>query len=114
VERSTALAKAPYELWAAFVVSLVPQVTALFGGGYGAIITNTPLALGLIVIDVAAVAIAYLQHREDAKANRASHWLVSATIVAGGIWLLYAVAMGLVLILGNVFCVNRLCRGPLR
>lgn len=114
MQKAAALAKAPYELWAAFVVSLVPQITALFAGGYGEVVTKPPLALGLLVIDVAAVAIAFLQYREDSKANRSSHWLVWATIVSGGIWMIYAVAMGIVLILGNALCVNQLCRGPLR
>lgn len=114
MEKAAALAKAPYELWAAFIVSLVPQLTALFGGGYGEIITKAPLALGLMVIDAAALAIAYLQFREDSHAHRESHWLVWGTLISGGIWLVYAIAMGLVLILGNAFCVNQLCRGPLR
>lgn len=103
-----------YELHAAFVVSLLPQAAALLGGGYGAVITNAPLAVVLTIADVAAVVIAYLQFRDDTQAHRSSHWLVWATIGVGALWLLYAVFVGLVILLGQVFCISQSCRGPIR
>jgi uncharacterized membrane protein YidH (DUF202 family) len=103
-----------YELWIAFVVSIVPHAVALFVGGYGHIITNAPLAVVITVVDIAAIVIAYLQFRDDSRAERSSHWLVWATIGLGAVWLIYAVFVGLVILLGQVFCVSQNCRGPLR
>src|SRR5205807_1567224 len=62
-----------FELWIAFVFSLVPHVAGLVVGGYGQIITNAPLAVIVTIIDVVALVIAYLQFREDSHARRASH-----------------------------------------
>jgi hypothetical protein len=103
-----------YELQIAFVVSLVPHVLALFLGGYGAIITNAPLAVVVTLATVVAVAIAYLQYRDDSHASRPSHWLVRATMGVGAVWLVYAVFVGLVIVFGRVFCVSQDCRGPIR
>ena len=103
-----------YELQIAFVVSILPHAVALFTGGYGEIITNAPLAVGLTIVDVVAMVIAYLQFRYDSHASRSSHWLVWATIAAGAIWLIYALFVGMVIVLGRVFCVSQLCRGPIR
>jgi hypothetical protein len=104
----------PYELWIAFTVSAIPHVLGLFIGGYGQIITNAPLAVVVTIVDVVAVVIAYLQFREDSHAGRSSHWLVWATIAVGAIWLFYAVLVGLVIVLGQLFCISQSCRGPIR
>ena len=103
-----------YELQIAFVVTLVPQALALFLGGYGEIITNAPLAVVVTIVDIVAVVIAYLQFRDDSHASRSSHWLVWATIGVGAVWLIYAVFVGLVVLLGRVFCISQTCRGPIR
>ena len=104
----------PYELWAAFGVSVVPHVLALFFGGYGVIITNAPIAVVVTIVDVVAVVIAYLQFRDDSRAGRPSHWLVWATIAVGALWLFYALLVGAVLLLGQLFCISQECRGPIR
>jgi hypothetical protein len=103
-----------YELYIAFVVSLIPHAAALVVGGYGQIITNAPLAVVITIVDAVAVIIAYLQFRDDSHAGRSSHWLVWATIGAGAIWLMYAVFIGIVILLGQVFCISQDCRGPIR
>ena len=103
-----------FELWIAFVFSLVPHVAGLVVGGYGQIITNAPLAVIVTIIDGVALVIAYLQFREDSHAKRAPHWLVWATVAVGGIWLIYAVFVGALLLLGQLFCINQDCRGPIR
>jgi hypothetical protein len=111
----TASLRSPsYELYIAFVVSLLPQAAALLLGGYGHVITNAPLAVVLTIVDAVAVVIAYLQFRDDSHASRSSHWLVWATIAIGAVWLIYAVFVGVVLLLGRVFCISETCRGPLR
>jgi hypothetical protein len=107
-------ARPPYELWTAFAVSVAPHVLALFFGGYGQIITNAPLAVVVTIVDVVAVVIAYLQFRDDSHASRSSHWLVWATIAVGALWLFYALLVGAVLLLGQVFCISQACRGPIR
>ena len=113
--RPVEAAAAPsYELQIAFVVSLIPHALALFLGGYGQIITNAPVAVAVTIIDVVAVVIAYLQFRDDSHASRSSHWLVRATIGVGAVWLVYAVFVGMVIVLGRVFCVSQDCRGPIR
>ena len=110
-----ALPRSPsYELYVAFIVSIIPQAAALFTGGYGHIITNAPLAVVITVVDAFAIAVAYLQFREDSTASRASHWLVWATIAIGAVWLVYAVFVGGVILFGHVFCINEACRGPIR
>jgi hypothetical protein len=103
-----------YELYVAFVVSIIPQAAALFVGGYGNVITNAPLAVVLTIVDAVAVVIAYLQFRDDSHASRSSHWLVWATMGLGAVWLIYAVFVGMVLLLGRVFCISQGCRGPFR
>jgi hypothetical protein len=103
-----------YELYIAFIVTLIPQAAALLLGGYGQIITNAPLAVVITIIDAVAVVIAYLQFRDDSHASRSSHWLVWATIALGAVWLIYAVFVGMVLLLGRVFCISQDCRGPIR
>jgi len=103
-----------HELYIAFVVSIIPQAAALLLGGYGHVITNAPLAVVITIIDAVAVAIAYLQFRDDSHASRPSHWLVWATIAIGSVWLTYAVFVGMVLVLGRVFCISQDCRGPIR
>ena len=102
-----------FELWIAFVFSIVPHAASVFAGGYGQIITNAPLAVVVTVVDVVALVIAYLQFREDSHAARAPHWLVWATIAVGGIWLLYAVFVGAVVLFGKAFCISQTCRAPL-
>jgi hypothetical protein len=110
-----ALSTSPsYELWVAFAVSILPHAIALVVGGYGQIITNAPLAVVATIADIAAVVLASVQFREDARAERSSHWLVWATIALGAVWLIYAVFVGLVILLGQVFCISQNCRGPLR
>ncbi|TMF81908.1 MAG: hypothetical protein E6I18_01765 [Chloroflexi bacterium] len=109
-----ALPQSPsFELWIAFAVSTIPHAIGLFVGGYGQIITNAPLAVIVTIVDLAAVVIASLQFREDSRARRSSHWVVWATIAVGTIWLVYAVFVGLVIVLGQIFCVSKLCRPPL-
>jgi hypothetical protein len=103
-----------FELWIAFIFAVVPHAAGLVAGGYGQIITNAPLAVVVTGVDVAALVIAYLQFREDSNAGRASHWLVWATIAVGGIWLIYAVFVGALLLFGRAFCINQDCRGPIR
>jgi hypothetical protein len=103
-----------YELYIAFVVSLIPHAAALLLGGYGQIITNAPLAVVITIVDAVAVVIAYLQFRDDSHASHSSHWLVWATIGAGAVWLIYAVFVGMMILLGHVFCISEACRGPIR
>ena len=103
-----------YELYIAFVVSIIPQAAALLAGGYGQIITNAPLAVVLTIVDAVAVVIAYLQFRDDSHAGRSSHWLVWATIALGAVWLVYAIFVGAVIVLGHVLCISETCRGPIR
>ena len=103
-----------FELWIAFLFSIVPHAAGLFAGGYGQIITNAPLAVIVTIVDVVALVIAYLQFREDSHAKRAPHWLVWATIAVGAIWPIYAVFVGALLLLGQAFCINQDCRGPIR
>jgi hypothetical protein len=103
-----------YELYIAFVVSIIPHAAALLVGGYGHIITNAPLAVVITIVDAVAVVVACLQFREDWHARRSSHWLVWATIAVGAVWLIYAVFVGMVLLLGRVFCISQECRGPIR
>ena len=103
-----------YELYIAFIVSLIPQAAAVLLGGYGQIITNAPLAVVITIVDAVAVVIAYMQFRDDSHAGRSSHWLVWATIAVGAIWLIYAAFVGMVLLLGRVFCISQDCRGPIR
>ncbi len=93
-----------FELWIAFVFSLVPHVAGLVVGG----------AVIVTIIDGVALVIAYLQFREDSHARRASHWLVWVTIGVGAIWMVYAVFVGTLLLLGQLFCINQDCRGPIR
>jgi len=107
------LARTPYELWFGFVTSLIPHVLALGLRGYGRIVSLVPLAAAVSIIDVAAVAVAGLQLREDRRDGRASHWLVWATLVAAGVWLLYALYVGAVYVMVQLFCINQLCRAPL-
>ena len=87
-----------YELYIAFIVSLIPQAAALLLGGYGQVITNAPLAVVITIVDAVAVVIAYLQFRDDSHASRSSHWLVWATIAIGSVWLVYAVFVGIVVL----------------
>lgn len=103
-----------FELWIAFVFSLVPHVAGLLAGGYGQVITNAPLAVIVSIVDLVAIVIAYLQFREDSHAHRSSHWLVWATIAVGAIWLVYAAFVGTLVILGRAFCINQDCRGLIR
>jgi len=103
-----------YELYIAFIVTLIPQAAALLLGGYGQIITNAPLAVVITIVDAVAVFIASLQFRDASHASRSSHWLVWATIALGAVWLIYAVFVGMVLLLGRVFCISQDCRGPIR
>ena len=114
-QAETALLRTPsYELYVAFVVSIIPQAAALLLGGYGHIITNAPLAVVITIVDAVAVVIAYLQFRDDSHASRSSHWVVWATIAIGSVWLIYALFVGMVLLLGRVFCISQDCRGPIR
>ena len=111
---AAATPKPSYELQIAFLVSVIPHALALFVGGYGEIITNAPLAVVVTIVDAAAVVIAYLQFRDDSHAKRSSHWVVWATIAVGATWLIYAVFVGTVVLLGRVFCISQDCRGPIR
>ena len=103
-----------YELYIAFVVSIIPHAAALIVGGYGQIITNAPVAVVITIVDAVAVVIAALQFRDDMHAGRSPHWLVWATIAIGSLWLIYAVFVGMVILLGRVFCISQDCRGPIR
>jgi hypothetical protein len=103
-----------YELYIAFIVSVIPHAAALLVGGYGHIITNAPLAVVITIVDAVAVVVAFLQFRDDFLVRRSSHWLVWATIALGSVWLIYAVFVGMVLLLGRVFCISQECRGPIR
>ena len=109
-----AFARAPYELWFGFAASLLPHVLATVLGSYGRIITIVPLAATVSIVDLAALAVAGLQLRDDRHAGRATHWLVWATLVAGGVWLLYALYVGAVFVMVQVFCINQPCRGTFR
>ena len=111
---ATAPRSPAYELYIAFIVSLIPHAAALLVGGYPQIITNAPLAVVITIVDAVAVVVAYLQFRDDSHASRSSHWLVWATIAAGAVWLIYAVFVGIVIVLGRVFCISQDCRGPIR
>jgi hypothetical protein len=114
-QAEVALPRSPsYELCIAFVVSIIPHAAALFTGGYGQIITNAPLAVVITIVDAVAVVIAYMQFRDDSHAARSSHWLVWATIAVGAVWLIYAMFVGVVVLLGRVFCISQSCRGPIR
>jgi hypothetical protein len=112
--RPAEAARPSYELRIAFAVSAIPHLLALVSGGYGQIITNAPLAVVVTIVDIVAVVIAYLQFRDDSHAGRPSHWLVWVTIAVGALWLIYAALVGMVILLGQVFCISQSCRGPLR
>jgi len=109
-----ALMRAPYELWFGLAASLVPHVLAAILGGYGRIVTIVPLAATVSIVDLAALAVAGLQLRDDRREGRATHWLVWAILVAAGIWLMYALYVGAVYVMVQAFCINQLCRGALR
>jgi hypothetical protein len=112
--RSPAKAIRPhYELWAGFGASLIPHALAIAFGGYGRIVTIVPLAAALTVVDLAANVVAFLQWRDDTHAFRSSHWLVWAIFGFAGTWIVYAVYVGLVYLMVQIFCINQLCRGPL-
>ena len=114
-QADVALPRSPsYELFVAFIVSIIPHAAALFVGGYGQVITNAPLAVVITIVDAVAVVIAYLQFRDDSHASRSSHWLVWATIAVGAVWLIYAIFVGAVILLGRAFCISQDCRGPIR
>jgi hypothetical protein len=102
------------ELWIAFAASVVPHAVALFAGGYGQMITNAPLAVVVTVVDAVAMVIAYLQYREDSQTGRSSHRLVWTTIAVGGLWLVYALFVGAVILLGKALCISETCRGLIR
>ncbi|MDQ2914519.1 MAG: hypothetical protein M3T56_14865 [Chloroflexota bacterium] len=102
------------ELWIAFAVSVIPHALALSMGGYGPMIANAPLAVVVTIADVVAMVIAYFQSREDSHAGRSSHWVMWATIAVGGLWLVYAVLVGGLILLGKVFCISQSCRAPIR
>src|SRR2546429_7546330 len=102
-----------YELFVAFIVSIIPHAAALFVGGYGQVITNAPLAVVITIVDAVAVVIAYLQFRDDSHASRSSHWLVLATIAVGAVWLIYAIFVGAGVLLGRVFFISPDRPGPL-
>lgn len=108
-----ALARPPYELWFGFAASLLPHVLAVVFGSYGRIVTIVPLAATVSIVDLAAVAVAGLQLRDDRRHGRATHWLAWATLVAGGAWLLYALYVGAVYLMVQVLCINQPCRGTL-
>lgn len=114
-QADVALPRSPaYELYIAFIVSIIPHAAALLVGGYGAIITNAPLAVVITIVDAVAVVIAYLQFRDDSRTGRSSHWLVWATIAIGAVWLVYAIFVGAVILFGKAFCISENCRGPIR
>jgi hypothetical protein len=102
------------ELWVALGISAIPQLLAAFIGGYGHVIVIVPLALAATLADIAAAAVAALQLRSDRDAQRSSHPVVWITLGLAALWLLYALAVGLIALVVHVFCVNELCRGPLR
>jgi hypothetical protein len=62
---------------------------------------------------VAAIGVAWLQLRDDRKAARRSHWLVWGVFVAAGAWVVYALYVGLIVVLVRIFCINEVCRAPL-
>lgn len=106
-------AEPSFELWTALAVGIVPQLASFVIGGYGRLVVIGPLALTLTLADIAAAVVAGLQLRADQTAHRSSHPVVWITLVLAGLWLVYALSIGAVLLMGRVFCVNETCRGPL-
>src|SRR5256885_16057831 len=64
-----------FELWIAFLFSIVPHAAGLIVGGYGPIITNAPPAVVITGGGGVAPGIAYLQVLEDSPAHGGSHLL---------------------------------------
>jgi hypothetical protein len=108
-----AKARPPYELWLALAASAAPHVLAVLGGGYGRVVTIAPLAAALVAVSAAAFAIAALEVRDDFRAARPSSRLIWATLGLSAAWILYAVCIGLIYVLVQLFCINQFCRGPL-
>jgi hypothetical protein len=88
-------------------------VAALIGGGYGRVVVLVPLALALTIADLAALTVATLQLRADRHERRPTHTLVWLTLVLTLPWLLYALYVGILYLLIQVFCINQLCRSLL-
>jgi hypothetical protein len=109
-----AQAQPSLELWASLGITALPQILAAFIGGYGHLIVIVPLALTATLADVAAAAVAGLQLRADHEAQRPTHPVVWITLGLAALWLLYAIFVGVIALVAHVFCVNELCRGPLR
>jgi hypothetical protein len=103
----------PYELYGALAASAVPYVLGIVGGGFGQIVTIAPLAAALVAVSGAAFAVAFLELRDDRRADRPSSWLIWATLGLSAVWISYAVYIGLIYAMVQVFCINQLCRGPL-
>ncbi len=104
------LARPPYELWVGFAAGLAPHLLAIVAGGYGRIVTVLPIAAGLTIVDIAAIAVAGLQLRDDRREKRPSHWLVWAIFAVAGTWVFYAAYIALIDLLVQIFCINQLCR----
>jgi hypothetical protein len=95
-------------------ISVIPQIVALLFGGYPKLIVIVPLALTLTLADIAAAAVAGLQWRADRKAGRPTHWLVWVALALAAPWVLYALYVGVIALLVQVFCISQTCRGPIR
>lgn len=98
----------------AVAVTAIPQVVALLFGGYPKVIVIVPLALALTLADIAGAAVAGLQLRADRAAGRPSHPLVWIALVLAAPWVVYALYVGVIALLVQVFCISQTCRGPIR
>lgn len=105
--------KPPYELWLGLAGAALPHVLVLLLGSYGRVVTIAPLAIGLVGVSAAGLAVACLELRDHRREGRAVNWIIWATIGLGAAWIAYALYIGLIWLLAQVFCINQLCRGPL-
>ena len=111
---STEASPPSLELWIAVGLAALPQVAAFLFNGYGRLIVIVPAALTLTFASVAALIVAGLQLRADRHADRPSHTAVWATMILAVPWIAYALYLGAIALMVHVFCVNQVCRGPLR
>jgi hypothetical protein len=101
------------ELWVALGLAVVPHAVAFLTGGYARVVTILPLAAGITVAGLAALGVVALEWRGDRAAQRPTHPVVWITAALVGIWILYAVAVLVLYVVVQVFCINQTCRGPL-
>jgi hypothetical protein len=114
VAKPTEAASPSLELWIALGVAAIPQVAAFLFGGYPRLITALPVALTLTFASGAAFVVAGLQLLADRRETRPTHTAVWATMILAAPWIAYALYIGTIALMVHVFCINEVCRGPIR